>query len=291
MGDLARVPWQAARRPGDGRYAVELVAVSHAVSARMLCRSAERDPLPPSTAGLVLADPDAGPGVSGLDAARREALAIRQVFLPGARYLGRRPDGTTSPSGGGTTEQVRAWLTDADSATGGVLHLACHGVVETGGNRPTAHLLLAKEEKLLAYELIALLAPAPDRVGLAVLAACHSGVSMTGYDEAYSLGTAFLAAGVRSVPCGQWAVPDEETSALMFMVHHFAQSAGLPAWAALREAHRWMLDPARTVPDSMPVPLRRALKAERLRDVVAGMGGVHALGSLMARRHVREGGP
>ena len=271
MGDLARLPWQAARRPGDGRYATELVAISQAVSARMLCRSAEQEPVPPSSGGLVLADPDAGPGVVGLAAARREALAIRQVFHPGARYLGRRPDGSTSPSGGGTRAEVVAWLSGAD----GMLHLSCHGVVQAGGDRPTAFLLLADGGKLLAEELIALLAQAPDRVDLAVLAACHSGVAMTGYDEAYSLGTAFLAGGVRSVLCSQWAVPDEETSVLMYMVHHFVHCAGLPAWAALREAQRWMLDPERDVPDDMPEPLRSVLDPTKLADVVAWAAFVH----------------
>jgi CHAT domain-containing protein len=275
MGDLARVPWQAARRPADHRYAIELVAISQAVSARMLCRSAEREPVPPSSGGLVLADPDAGPGVASLAAARREALSIRQVFHPGARYLGRRPDDTASPSGRGTKGEVRAWLTGAGPGADGLLHLACHGVVEAGAAQPTAYLLLANGEKLFAEELIALLAHAPDRVDLAVLAACHSGVAMTGYDEAYSLGTAFLAGGVRSVLCSQWAVPDEETSILMFMVHHFVHSAGLPAWAALHEAQRWMLDPHRVVPDDMPTPLLDVLKPEKLAQVVAWAAFVH----------------
>ena len=98
---------------------------------------------------------------------------------------------------------------------------------------------------------------------------------MTGYDEAYSLGTALLAGGVRSVLCTQWAVPDEETSVLMFMVHHFVHSAGLPAWAALRQAQRWMLDPDREVPADMPTPLRSALDPEKLADVVAWAAFVH----------------
>ena len=144
-----------------------------------------------------------------------------------------------------------------------------------GGDRPAAYLQLANGERLSADELIALLEPTAGTIDLAVLAACHSGVAMTGYDEAYSLGTAFLAAGVRSVLCSQWAVPDQETSALMFMVHHFAQSAGLPSWAALREAQRWMLDPDRVLPDDMPEPLRRVLDPTRLPDVVAWAAFVH----------------
>jgi CHAT domain-containing protein len=120
------------------------------------------------------------------------------------------------------------------------------------------------------------MAQAPHRsVDLAVLAACHTGLAITGYDEAYSLGTAFLAAGVRSVLSTQWAIPDEETSVLMFMFHHFLHSAHLPAWAALREAQRWMLNPRRIIPDDMPRPLRERLKPEKLAGVVAWAAFVH----------------
>jgi CHAT domain-containing protein len=228
----------------------------------------------------VVGDPDAGDGVPSLVAARAEALAIRQVFYRGARYIGRRPDESTSPSGAGTGTEVRAWLTASGPAAGAMLHLACHAFVQAGGEHPTAYLLLARGEKLSAEELIELMARAPDRaVALVVLAACHTGLSMTGYDEAYSLGTAFLAAGVRSVLSTQWAIPDEETSVLMFMFHHFLQAARLPAWAALREAQLWMLNPHRTVPDDMPKPLRAALDRElmdsELRAVIAWAAFVH----------------
>lgn len=276
MGDLARIPWQAARRPRDGRYAIELIAISQAVSARMLCRSAALPAVPPSPGGLVVGDPDAGESVTSLRAARGEALAIRQVFYRGARYVGRRPDDSTSLSGAGTRAEVRAWLTASGPAAGAMLHLACHGFVRAGTEHPTAYLLLAGGEELFAEELIRLMAQAPDRtIGLAVLAACHTGLAMTGYDEAYSLGTAFLAAGVRSVLCTQWAIPDEETSVLMFMFHHFLNAARPPAWAALREAQLWMLNPNRIIPDDMPGPLHEQLKPEKLDAVVAWAAFVH----------------
>jgi tetratricopeptide (TPR) repeat protein len=275
MGDLARVPWHAARRPRDRRHAIELVAISQAVSARMLSRSAELPPVPTSRAGLVVGDPDTGMPVPGLDAARREALAIRRTFYPGARYIGRRPDGSTSPSGAGTETEVRAWLTASGPAAGTVLHLACHGFVQAGTDRPTAYLLLAGGQQLFAKQMIEIMAPVERAVGLAVLAACHTGESMTGYDEAYSLGTAFLATGVRSVLSTQWAIPDDETSVLMFMFHHYLHSAKLPAWAALREAQRWMLNADRIVPDDMPRQLGERLAPEKLPEVVAWAAFVH----------------
>ncbi|TCO59428.1 extracellular solute-binding protein [Actinocrispum wychmicini] len=114
MGDLARIPWQAARR-GDGVYAVQLAAFSHAASARLLCENAARSPVALSSSGLVVGDPDTGGAASALDAARLQAHAIRQAFYPGARYVGRRPNGTVSPSGRGTADEVRRWPTTTDT--------------------------------------------------------------------------------------------------------------------------------------------------------------------------------
>jgi CHAT domain-containing protein len=274
MGDLARIPWQAARSK-DGRYAIELIAISQAASARLLCRSAALSTVKPSSAGLLVGDPNTSGRTRDLPAARLEAFAIRQTFYRGGRYLGRRPDGSNSKSGTGTREQVRAWLATPGLTAGNVLHLACHGLVQAGTD-PTAFLMLADGEKLTAQELIACMAQQSDRViGLVVLAACRSGESMNGYDEAYSLGTAFLAGGARSVLATQWSVDDSATSVMMFMFHYFLRSAGMSTWAGLRAAQLWMLNPGRVIPDEMPHPLRRQIDVERMANVVAWAPFVH----------------
>ena len=131
-----------------------------------------------------------------------------------------------------------------------MLHLACHGFVETEPGPPTAYLVLAGRRAADRGGAERADGRAPGRaIGLVVLAACHTGVAMSGYDEAYSLGTAFLAAGVRSVLSTQWSVPDEATSVLMFMFHHYLMVDGLPAWEALRQAQLWMLDEQRLIPE------------------------------------------
>ncbi|MGB2567918.1 CHAT domain-containing protein [Micromonospora citrea] len=275
MGELARIPWQAARRP-DGTYAVQLAAISQAASARMLCHSAALPAVPPTPVGLVVGDPDPGGEAPNLAAARLEAYAIHRSFYPGGRYVGRRVDGSPSRSGPGSVEQVRAWLTDAGPGAGTVLHLACHGVINTDPTVATSYLLLAGGGRLSVEELVELTARCPERtVGLIVLAACRTGLAINGYDEAYSLGTAFLAGGVRSVLSTQWAIPDRATSALMYMFHHHLIAEGLPAWEALRRAQNWMLDPRRSVPDGMPAPLRRHLAHDELSHVTAWAGFVH----------------
>ncbi|GAA3034363.1 CHAT domain-containing protein [Actinokineospora globicatena] len=271
MGDLARVPWQAARRP-DGTHAVELAAFSLAVSARLFCLAAARTPVPPSSNGLIVADPDTGGAGAPLVAARREAHEVRQAFYRDARYIGR---GGPAGSDAGTVAQVRAWLTDQDA--GSMLHLACHGTFTTDPGGTTASLLLAPDESgagaLTADEIVRLLASVPERdLGLVVMAACHTGRSIHGYDEAYSLGTAFLAAGARTVLSTQWAIPDESTSSLMYLFHHFHREEGLAPWRALRAAQLRMLDPSLPLPEHMPDPLRVAAD----NHVVSWAGFVHS---------------
>jgi hypothetical protein len=260
MGELARIPWQAARRP-DGVRAVQLVALSLAASARMLCHSAALAPVPTSPTGLIVADPDTAGAARDLPAARWEARAVRQSFYRGARLIGRRPGGAVSASGRGTGPEVRRWLADTDVDAGTMLHLACHGFVRAGGRNPSAHLLLADGDTVTAEELVELMAASPGRhIGLVVLAACRTGLSINGYDEAYSLGSAFLAAGARSVLSTHWAVPDTSTSVLMFMFHRYLRVEGRPVWSALHAAQLWMLDPAREIPEDVPQSLRDRLE-------------------------------
>ncbi|WP_320064879.1 CHAT domain-containing protein [Micromonospora sp. RTGN7] len=275
MGELARFPWQAARR-SDGTYAVQLVAFSQAASARMLCHSAALAPVPSAPVGLVVGDPDTGNMAPDLAAARAEAYAIHRSFYPGGRYVGRRVDGSTSRSGPGSVDEVRDWLTSTSPGSGAMLHLACHGVINTDPESATSYLLLEGGGRLTAEELVELTARSPERaIGLIVLAACRTGQAINGYDEAYSLGTAFLAGGVRSVLSTQWAIPDRATSVLMYMFHHHVRAEGLPAWEALRRAQIWMLDPERSLPDRMPERLRQQLHHEELAQVAAWAGFVH----------------
>ncbi|WP_194913360.1 CHAT domain-containing protein [Catenulispora rubra] len=273
MGELALIPWQAAR-DREGRYALEYAAFSQAASARMLCRSADAGPVRTLPVGLVVGDPDTGGEAPELPAARLEAFAVHRTFYPNGRYVGKRPDGKTSPAGAGTAREVRDWL--GATHPGAVLHLACHGVIDTTGDEATSYLMLADKSKVTAQEIIELMAHAPDAgIGLAVLAACRTGRSIHGYDEAYSLGTAFLAGGVRSVLSTLWAVPDEDTSMLMFMFHHYLRTETPAPWEALHRAQLWMLDPDRQLPESMPAPLRNRFKAERAPEIEAWAGFVH----------------
>jgi len=280
MQELALIPWHAARTVHQGNqvYALEVATFSYAASARQVVQSASRSPIALSGGGLVLGDPATGEDVPDLPSARTEALAIRDAYYPRARYLGRLPDGTSAPDGPGAADHVRAWL-DTPPA-GSVLHLACHGAVVTGvGQGDSSYLALANHTRLTAEEVVEALAGAGDAdtasgVELAVLAACSTAVSGRGFDEAFTLGTALLTAGVGSVISAQWPVPDTETSVLMFMVHHFVREVGLPPAEALRAAQIWLLH-REAPPMSMPLSLRGSVVQADASKVAAWAGFVH----------------
>jgi hypothetical protein len=275
MGELARIPWPAARK-ADGTYAIRWVAVSQTASARMLCHTTGLEPVPAAPSGLVVGDPDTGGRERELRSSRLEAYAIRQSFYRGARYVGRRLDGTRSPSGAGTPKEVHDWLTDSGPAAGAMLHLACHGSILTEPASASSYLVLANGDQITAEELTEVMARAPERaIGLIVLAACRTGSPVSGYDEAFSLGTAFLAAGARSVLSTQWKIPDDTTSVLMFMFHRYRMIDGLPPRDALRRAQLWMLDEQRQIPEEMPKQLRNQLIGADFGAVVGWAGFVH----------------
>ena len=99
--------------------------------------------------------------------------------------------------------------------------------------------------------------PSPLPLDTVVLSACSTHVVGDRYDEAFSLATAFLAAGARTVIGSLWNIPDGPTSWLAFLFHRH-RSAGAPPADALRAAQLWMLDPDSDVPDALPALLHTA---------------------------------
>ena len=280
MQELALVPWHAARtvHRGETLYALEVANFSYAASARQVVETARRGTVELRGGGLIVGDPDTGGREIDLPSARTEAMAIRDVHYPQARYLGRRSPGAAASDGVGAADEVRAWL--AGPPAGSVLHVACHGAVATGiGQGDSSYLALANGSRLTAEELVEAIAgsgtvDATAKIGVAVLAACSTAVSGRGFDEAFTLGTALLTAGVGSVVSANWPVPDTETSVLMFMVHHFVREIGLPPAEALRQAQIWFLR-GQAPPSSMPPSLRRSMVTMDASKVAAWAGFVH----------------
>jgi CHAT domain-containing protein len=153
--------------------------------------------------------------------------------------------------------------------TRSLLHLSCHGALGPDG----AYLSLAGRAELTARQLV----EARDRatIGLVVLAACTTGVPSGSYDEAFSISSAFLAAGAATVFGSLWAVPDDATSLLMFMAHHYLRVEGLRPADALHRAQLWMLDPDRQVPPEMPATFAGRVALVDRHDVAAWAAFTH----------------
>lgn len=107
------------------------------------------------------------------------------------------------------------------------------------------------------------------------LAACGTGVSGVDYDEAFSLATAFLAAGAHTVFGSLWTVPDAETSPLMFLVHHYLNVESSAPADALHRAQLWMLDPDRRPPSTMAPALVAQCRREAVSHPVSWAAFIH----------------
>ncbi|WP_245239499.1 CHAT domain-containing protein [Streptomyces sp. MZ04] len=272
MGALGLVPWHAAwdqRDGGSRRYALQDAEISYAASARLLCDVAARTAVTHTGQALVVGNP-----TGDLRYAGEEADAVQRAFYPEGHFLGTRSGGRAD--GAGTPHEVLTWLRSGGEDSGAVLHLACHAAVARN-ERATAYLSLHGGE-LAAEELTeALSGGGRGRLGLVLLAACRSHVSGRGHNEAYTLSTAFLVAGARSVIGSLWPVPDDATSVLMFLTHHFLRTRGEPPAKALRRAQLWILDPERELPPDLP-PLLRVRAGALDPDDLSGWAGFTHLG-------------
>ncbi|MFI7435112.1 CHAT domain-containing tetratricopeptide repeat protein [Micromonospora haikouensis] len=247
MGLLGLVPWHAAyEQTATGRrYAMHDLVVSYTPSARMLCATAAR-PARPVRSALVVGDP-----LGDLRYAGVEAHAVYERFYPDGDYLGAaHPD----PGRRATRENVLSWLRTAGVGPS-MLHFACHGRVDPA-LPADAHLVLA-DGPLPAREMLEVSRRAALDLGQVFLAACTTNVVGGDHDEAFSLATAFLAAGAHTVFGSLWRVPDDGTSLLMYVVHHLLRQGHAPA-DALHRAQLWMLDPDRRPPAGMPPELAAA---------------------------------
>ncbi|MET7806634.1 CHAT domain-containing protein [Micromonospora chersina] len=241
MGVLGLVPWHAAYRqtPSGRRYAIHELVISYSPSAQLLCAAAQL-PAHRAQSALVVGDP-----LGDLPFAGAEARAIHQRFHPEGRYLGGPENG---PDRMAHPDNVLNWIRTASGPS--LLHLACHGRVDPG--RPAdSHLVLAGGP-LPARQLLDVSRIAALELSEVFLAACTTNLVAETHDEAFSLATAFLAAGAQTVFGSLWSVPDVGTSLLMYLVHHFLYEEGLAPADALHRAQLWMINPARQPPCGMP---------------------------------------
>jgi CHAT domain-containing protein len=203
-----------------------------------------------------------------------EAEALRAVFYPDATLLGRRAPRATP-------QRVLDALPSRRGRPGAALiHLACHA--QTAPSPAGSHLRLTAdsgrpaEEPLPVDQILRQAGRRPPGApgGLVVLAACVSDLSVTDYDEALTLASAFLTAGAVTVVGTRWPVADLSTAIMMFMFHHYL-NAGLPPAQALGQAQGWMLDAGRQAPAGMPAMLADAIARQDLGELAAWAAFTH----------------
>jgi hypothetical protein len=270
--ELGLVPWHAARdRAGSqARYACQQAEFRYAASARQFVDTACLDFRPFAQDPVLISDARASARATELGIAYLQAAFYPRAAVYGAarQSLSRTAGPEIPGSAAATPEDVTAALPHGASGGATLLHFGGHGqasvpVLDSAiilDNRPErAGGRAAGQESVAVRRILdrarARLPSAPG--GLVVLASCLTDVAEADYDEALTLATAFVSAGAAGVVAARWRVPDADTALFMMMFHRYLNGPCPAPAAALSATQRWMLDPARRIPEDWPDGLRK----------------------------------
>ncbi|MEO0769204.1 MAG: CHAT domain-containing protein [Cyanobacteria bacterium J06649_4] len=135
-----------------------------------------------------------------------------------------------------TVAAVKAQLSAAS-----VAHFSCHGTANL--TEPLNSGLLMHDGLLTLKDIFALNLVETGGLRLAVLSACETGLQgIENADEAISLPTGLLQAGVAAVISSLWSVSDLSTMMLLTRFYDFWRTEGLEISQALRQAQQWVRD-------------------------------------------------
>jgi CHAT domain-containing protein/tetratricopeptide (TPR) repeat protein len=254
-GPLAVLPFAAlvsGERDGAPRYFIEDLPL-HQIGSMGLWRELRSRPPATAAGGDLVAFGDPAYRQDTADMVHGHAL----VDLPQSRaeveaLAALYGDHATVRLGSQATKSALRQL--APSA--GVLHLACHGLLDAADPFDSA-LALAPEAGddglLTAYEILSLKLGAR-RV---ILSACQTGLGKLQHFEGVGgLSRAFQFAGADSVVVSLWSVSDRSTMRLMTELHRRLR-AGEPTAEALRGAQLAMLAAGRAGQSEDDIPLDR----------------------------------
>ena len=131
-------------------------------------------------------------------------------------------------------ENVRSQLTHAD-----IVHFACHGKANL--NDPLNSGLSMSDGLLTLKDIFALKLGDRGGIRLAILSACETGLAgIENADEAISLPTGLLQAGVAGVVASLWSVSDLSTMMLLTRFYDYWRNDNLEPAIALRQAQQWL---------------------------------------------------
>ena len=217
-GALATIPIVAA--PYGGRCLLDRYTVSTTPSASTHATARRRAAAAPDMFERLIAVADP---TEDLEFSRAEVAAIATHFNDQrVRHAARA---------------TRGWLKN-NATDASTLHLACHGF---GGLTDATRNGFVLADGNLTGPQVARLGPLHAR--LAVASACQTAVTGVGHgaEEAFSLGSALLAAGVACVIATLWSIRDLPTAMLMTRVYELLHAGQTPA-QALVAAQRWLRD-------------------------------------------------
>ena len=219
-GALATIPIVAAPYGEDGRCLLDLYTVSTTPSASTHATALRRAAAAPRMFDRLIAVADP---TEDLEFSRAEVAGIATHFH----------DQRVRQAAKATRDWLRNNAGDAST-----LHLACHGF---GGLTDATRNGFVLADGSLTGPQVAQLGPLHAR--LAVASACQTAVTGVGdgAEEAFSLGSALLAAGVACVIATLWSVRDLPTAMLMTRLYELLHVGQTPA-QALVTAQRWLRD-------------------------------------------------
>ncbi|MFE4105414.1 CHAT domain-containing protein, partial [Almyronema epifaneia] len=227
-GYLSLLPLHAAwtadpSTPSGKRYALDDIHCTYVPNARSL------------TAAQKIRDRIVGESLLAIDNPRNDLPnSSREIAAATASFT--QPQ--VLPQEHATVDAVLAALPHAS-----YLHLSCHGTADF--NTPLNSGLLMADGLLTLRNLLdlKLTEGLTGGIRLAILSACETGLpGLKLADEAISLPTGLLQAGVAGVVASLWAVSDLSTMMLLVRFYDYWREDKLEPAIALREAQKWLRD-------------------------------------------------
>ncbi|MBF2095642.1 MAG: CHAT domain-containing protein [Synechococcales cyanobacterium K44_A2020_017] len=229
-GYLSLLPLHAAwtedpSTPTGRRYALDDIQFTYAPNAKSL------------TAAQAIAQRTGAASILAIDNPRQDLPnSEREVNAAIASF----PKNTVLKHGAATVEGVRSQLSKM-----AIAHFSCHGTANLAD--PLNSGLVMSDGLLTLRDIFALNLADQGGLRLAILSACETGLSgIENADEAISLPTGLLQAGVAGVVASLWSVSDLSTMVLLSRFYTLWQNQNMSPATALRCAQQWLRDASPT---------------------------------------------
>ena len=226
-GFLSLLPLHAAwtedpTKPTGRRYAIDDIHFTYAPNAKSLIAAQQIADRIQSTTILAIDNPR-----DDLKNSEREIKAAIETFQ----------NPIVLRHSQATVEAVKKELTQAS-----IVHFSCHGTAKL--DDPLNSGLLMSDGLLTLKDIFALnLIENNQGIRLAILSACETGmIGIENADEAVSLPTGLLQAGVAAVIASLWSVDELSTMILLARFYDLWRKDGLEPTIALHQAQLWVRD-------------------------------------------------